>query len=143
MNPLREKFGEIEEYCTRLAAVNYDRYKFYRPVSLTDIESWEQQHCAKLPEDYRNWLMLSDGFSCSAEDFLPLAEICPCPEPDYADYFILGHYGGDGSMLLTDKHGTFFKLDHSRGLTETTFETFLDKWVAMWLRNDMMDAGLF
>ncbi len=142
MTPLLEKFHEIESYCTKLAEVGYDHYHFYRPVSMQTIEEWEQLHHVRLPADYRSWLCFSDGFSCSTEEFLPLSQIRPCPLPEYSDYLILGNYGGDGSLLLADPDGGFYKLDHSRGLIPTIFEKFLDKWVVMWLKDGMLEAGL-
>lgn len=143
-NPLGEKFDKISEYCQKLEEACYDSYKLFKPVSNADIENWERDHEVNLPEGYKSWLLLSNGFEMNTTaDFLPLEFICKCPDPEYKDYYIIGHYIGDGSMLVTDKNGIFYQLDHSSGLRETLFEKFLDNWVIRWLEENMCDAGIF
>lgn len=150
-NLLYERFKKIADYCEQLEEANYDRYKLFEPALPENIEKWEKEHKAKLPDGYKNWLLLSNGFEMSnTANFLPIekvgsrdANLLPIEKVESrADYYCIGFYIGDGSELITDSDGIFYELDHGFGLKETTFELFLDDWVIRHLEDNMAEAGL-
>ena len=101
-NPLYEKYNKIGEYCKKLEENNYDTYKLFSPIEVKDIENWEKEHDMNLPEGYKNWLLLSNGFDMNIPTILPIEKIRKCPVPEYEDFFVIGYLIGDGSMLVTD-----------------------------------------
>lgn len=146
MNPLSEKFEYIKRCCDVIENAGVNCYKLFDPASPEAIAKWESDNGAALPEGLKNWLLLSNGFEMgSSVDILPLERIRPHPPEinggEYAEYFIAGHYIGDGSVLVCDKSGRFFELDHAYNtLEEMTFEEFLDDWVLDILEDDMAEA---
>lgn len=146
MNPLSEKFEYIKRCCDVIENAGVNCYKLFDPASPEAIAKWESDNGAALPEGLKNWLLLSNGFEMGASaDILPLERIRPHPPEinggEYAEYFIAGHYIGDGSVLVCDKSGRFFELDHAYNtLEEMTFEEFLDDWVLDILEDDMAEA---
>ena len=147
-NPLYELFCTISDYCDKIEEANYNLYKLFSPVSIADIENWESSHNAKLPEGYKNWIMLSNGFEMgSSANIFPLERIFKFPFPECLeldsseDYYDIGDFIGDGSELLSDKNGNFYELDHYSGLEKTTFEKFLENWVIKCLENDLREIN--
>lgn len=142
-NPLYDTVKKIAQYCEILEDKNYDSYKLGAPVPAEEIAAWESANQVTLPDGHKQFLMLANGFDMNTHaDFLPLAHICPCPDPEYADYFIVGHYIGDGSMLVIDHSGGFYELDHAYGLEKTTFEQFLERWIIDGLEDNLAEVGV-
>jgi len=142
MSTLTEKYEQIKEYCGKIEEADYDFYKLYAPVSAQAVDKWEADNGVKLPEGYKSFLMLSNGFEMgSAAEIYPLERISPCTFPEYEGYFFVGGFIGDGSMLVCDRSGSFFKLDHVYGLEETTFEEFLDDWIISRLEDDLLEIS--
>ncbi|MDE6727834.1 MAG: SMI1/KNR4 family protein [Oscillospiraceae bacterium] len=140
MNTLTAKFEQIKWYCKAIDDADYACYKLYPPANAEDIAKWEADNSARLPEGFKSWLLLSNGFEMSsAADLLPLENICAYPFEDHRGLYIVGHYIGDGSMLVSDKDGRFFELDHAFGLKEMTFEQFLDDWIMCCLKDNMLE----
>lgn len=140
-NPLYEKYNKISEYCKKLEENNYDIYRLFSPIEVKDIENWEKEHDMNLPEGYKNWLLLSNGFDMNIPTILPIEKIRKCPVSEYEDFFVIGYFIGDGSMIVTDKNGNFYELDHVFGLEETTFEDFLENTVMNSLEDGMLEIG--
>lgn len=143
-NPMQERFDTICAYSMRLEAVGYDIYKIYLPTNIKEkINLWEKEHQIVLPQGYKDWLLLSDGFDdISGTQLYPLEAISQYPFPDYEDYYIIGSYIGDGSDIVIDKIGGCYELDHVYGLEATTFETFIDRWAIETLENGLAEAGI-
>lgn len=145
-NPLFEQYQKIASYCEQLEDASYDSYDLYAPATAEAIQNWENTHHAKLPEGLKNWYLLSDGFDMnSTADILPLTSIIQYRYDDIEldTCFIVGHYIGDGSMLVIDGEGNFYKYDHGFcKLIPVQFEKFLTGWILEQLEDDMADAGL-
>lgn len=146
-NPLYELYSQIREYCEKLEAAAYDCYKLYSPASAEDICSWERDNGISLPEELKSWYMLSNGFDMnSTADILPISSIREYTFDDIEELdrcFIVGHYIGDGSMLIIDGCGNFYEFDHAYcRLYKLSFRDFLVKWVIDRLEDNMYDAGL-
>lgn len=146
-NPLYELFSKIKEYCVKLEEAAYDSYKLYSPASEEDLCRWENDNRVVLPKELKSWYMLSNGFDMnSTADILPFSLIknyC-CEGFDELDKcFIVGHYIGDGSMLVIDGCGNFYEFDHGyHKLYKMSFKAFLEKWVIERLEDGMYEAGL-
>lgn len=112
--------------------------KMFPPATTEQIENWEHINNAVLPEEYKEWLLLSDGLVSHffGGKLFSLDKIIPYPYPDaleeYSeenrDYFIIGNYIGDGSMLLCDNEGNFYEFDHDFGIEESSLDIFLEDW---------------
>ncbi len=115
-NPLYETFQKITAYCDKIEELNIDCYKTFPPTTPEAIAQWEATNNAKLPEGYKNWLLLSNGFRMNTTAEISSLEGIWEPEfPDYEGYYRIGEYIGDGSMLLIDKEGNFYEDDHCFG----------------------------
>lgn len=143
-NPMQDRFNKMCDYCNKLEAANYDTYKiFFSSKTKEEIQTWEHEHQITLPKGYKDWLLLSNGlYDVGGTNLYSLEDVCMCPFSEYGEYYIIGSYIGDGSDVVTDKNGVFYKLDHVDGLKQITFESFIDEWVIELLENDMAEAGL-
>lgn len=129
------KSGSVNEIY-RLYSESEDE-KTFPSQTVGQIENWERIHKAVLPEEYKEFLLLSDGLVSDifGGELFPLDEIIPCPAElteEYSDgkndYFIIGNYIGDGSILLCDRAGKFYKFDHCFGIEEDSLLNFLEYW---------------
>ena len=145
-NPLFELFGKIKEYCVKLEKAAYDSYKLYPPAAEEELSRWESANGIALPEELKNWYMLSNGFNMnSTADILPFSLIRKYSHDfeELDECFIVGHYIGDGSMLVIDGCGNFYEFDHAyHSLYKMSFKDFLVKWVIDNLEDNMYEAGL-
>lgn len=146
-NPLFKQYQKIKSYCEQLEDANYDSYDVFPPASEDEVRKWEDTNQAKLPEGLKNWYLLSNGFDMnSTADILPLTSIRKYTYGDIDELdtcYIVGHYIGDGSMLVIDGEGNFYKFDHGYcKLIPVNFEKFLTGWILMYLEENMGEAGL-
>lgn len=111
--------------------------EMYPPATVEQIEKWERLHNAVLPEEYKEFLLLSDGMRSYifGGELFSLNEIIQYPSEEIEeyldeqkDYFIIGNYIGDGSDLLCDREGNFYECDHCCGLEESDLLSFLEYW---------------
>lgn len=139
-NPLYDKFLQIKEYCDKIEDLNIDTYKIFPSATKESICQWESENNAKLPEGYKNWLLLSNGLDVKSNgEICGVEEIFELELPDYEGYYRIGAYIGDGSMLLIDKEGNFYKDDHCFGREKSDFEDFLEEWIIGHLRDEIED----
>lgn len=139
-NPLYEKYIKIKEYCEKIEELNIDCYKIFSPTTKEAIIEWETKNNVKLPEGYKNWLLLSNGLDVNHNgEIAGLEEIFKLEIPEYEGYYKIGSYIGDGSMLVIDKDGKFYKDDHCFGMEESSFEDFLENWIIEHLRDELLD----
>ena len=153
MNELYKMFSEAINNNNIKSGSVHEIYKLYSetesektfpPVTAEKIENWERLHNAVLPEEYKEFLLLSDGLRSYifGGELFSLANIKQCPYEEIEeffeeteelfnekkDYFIIGNYIGDGSMLLCDSNGNFYELDHCVGIEESDLLYFLEYW---------------
>ena len=140
-NPLKHMFEIIRECSEKLDDAGLDFYDFGEPISKDKINEWEKNHNVTLPEGYKNWLMLSNGFEMgNTATFYPLNSI---QKEDYLsnsekEYYIIGEYIGDGSLLLTDNAGNFYEFDHAIDEPElTSFEEFINGWIFKHIEDEL------
>lgn len=141
---MKERFNKIVEYCEKIENANYDSYTICLAASIEDIEKWEKENQVILPLAYKEWLLLANGFEMgSTVELFPLHKVEKCLFPEYKDYYVVGEYIGDGSMLLIDKIGNFYEFDHAFGLNEKAFEKFLDNWIIEHLIDNLKEIGIY
>lgn len=149
-NQMKERFDKICNYCKQLEDADYDNYDIFPPLTNHEIADWEERNQVTLPESYKQWLLLCNGFDdignsrlydlegiCKYEDFSE-----EYPDEEDNNYYIVGSYIGDGSLVLIDKDGNFYLLDHAFGLEKSTFESFIDNEVIFYLEDAMKGEGL-
>lgn len=146
MNELYEMFSESIKSNNITAGSIYEIYRLYSetedektfpPQTTKQIENWERIYNVVLPKEYREFLLLSDGLVSNifGGELFALDDIVRCPyeeTEEYSDkqrdYFIIGNYIGDGSMLLCDMEGNFYELDQCCGAVESNLLDFLKHW---------------
>lgn len=146
MNELYKMFSESIKSNNITADSIYEIYRLYSetesettfpPQTTEQIENWERIHNAVLPKEYREFLLLSDGLVSDifGGELFALDDIVRCPYEEIEeysdkqrDYFIIGNYIGDGSMLLCDREGNFYELDHCYGPEKNNLLDFPKYW---------------
>lgn len=119
-------------------------YTICPSASQEEIEKWEDENQVSLPATYKEWLLLANGFEMgSTAELFPIQRVEKCSFPEYEEYYVVGEYIGDGSMLLIDKVGNFYEFDHAFGLEERAFEKFLDDWVIEHLIDNLKEIGIY
>lgn len=141
---MNKRFKKILEYCEKIEEADYDSYKICPPASKEEVDKWEEENQVILPVSYKAWLFLANGFEMgSTAEIFPLQRIEKCSFPEFEDYFVVGEYIGDGSMLLIDRVGNFYEFDHAFGMEEKAFEKFLDDWVIEHLIDNLKEIGIY
>ena len=112
-NPLRKYFDKFIEYRD-----NEEDLVIYPPLTEEEINDWEETH-VKLPETYRNWLLLTSKCYIGFKDFydleqVNLEEVCWSENDDEnKKYWFLATTTGYGTYLLLDpENGKLFEFDH-------------------------------
>lgn len=146
-NPLYSKYQKLAEQFNALEKANYDSYKVFPPATEEEISNWEIENNVKLPPDLRYWYLLSNGLDMShSAELLPITSIkrFVCDEiEELEECYIVGHYIGDGSMLVIDNNENFYEFDHAYcKLHKMTFEAFLTEWVEDIAEDCMYEAGI-
>lgn len=117
--------------------------EIFPPATAERIQNWERINNAVLPEEYKEFLLLSDGLRSYifGGELFSLDDIETCPYVEIEEfleeseelsgekkYFIIGNYIGDGSMLLCDEDGNFYELDHCFRIKKSKLLNFLKFW---------------
>lgn len=112
-NPLRKYFDEFMKY-----RYNEKNIEIYPPLTEEEIHDWEETH-TKLPETYRNWLLLTSKCSLGFKEFndlehVRLEEVCWSDNDDEnREFWFLATTTGYGTCLLLDpESGKLFEFDH-------------------------------
>lgn len=67
---------------------------------------WEKENNILLPDGYRSFLLLANGFRNHGTEIYSLEQITQLGFPeDYKGYYVIGSYIGDGSLILVDDKG--------------------------------------
>lgn len=72
-----QRNNPFREYYDKLVSFNKDKTNvtIYPPVTEDEISAYEQKYSIKLPEDYRNWILLSNGTSFNGFNVTKLENI--------------------------------------------------------------------
>lgn len=137
MYSVKDMFDDIVLIADMLEENDIDNFKFPKGISEEDIQEWEKENSVVLPDGYKSFLFLANGFSNHGAEIYPLNQITQLDFPeDYKGYYAIGSYIGDGSLALVDDKGNFYLGDHVDEITKSTFEEFIEKWFL----DDMKEA---
>ncbi|MCM1287753.1 MAG: SMI1/KNR4 family protein [Clostridium sp.] len=144
-NPMQELFDELLRMSDILDENGIDFVKHKAGTSGEHIDEIENTLLVCLPEDYKNLLRLSNGLSCHGTEIYPIEHVRKIELPDnpeWNQYYSIGSYIGDGSLLFADSKGGVYYGDHVTGIEETTFMEFLNTWLLDILEDDLAENGL-
>lgn len=104
-NPFRADYDQLLAYRGDDAALN-SGIVLYEPLTGSEIADWEHAHSIRLPEDYKNWLLLSDGgrfanITIYGLEMLEPDDTINDPDSDAA-YIILASLSGSSDCLVFD-----------------------------------------
>lgn len=137
MYSVKEMFDDIVLIADTLEENDINSFKFPKGISEDEIKNWEKENSILLPESYKSFLLLANGFGNHGIEVYSLGQITRLDFPDeYKGYYAIGSYIGDGSLILVDDKGNFYYGDHAGGVEQSTFENFVEKWIL----NDMKDS---
>ena len=135
MHTVKEIFNDIVTLANILEENDIDTFKFPKECKLEAITEWEKENNIQLPQGYKEFISLTNGFKYGGTQILPLEKIEMVNEPEeIKGYYMLGSYIGDGSLLLSDKFGRFYCDDHAFGIKETEFSLFLEEDILYYMK---------
>lgn len=119
------------------------RAKYSEGTSVEAIVDWEASNNVILPDKYKYFLTLANGFRYRMEEIFPLERIQKLKIPkEFKGYYWIGEFIGDGSLLLTDGKGELYYGDHVRGIEKGYFEGFLEKSFLSQMEQDLIDESV-
>lgn len=139
-NPMKARFDTIYLLADILEENGINNFKFPKGIKNEKIIEWEQTNHVLLPKSYKEFLVLSNGFRNGRSEIYPLEQVLKLDAPDeFKEYYSIGGYIGDGSLLLTDGKGEFYYGDHVNGVEQSTFEEFVDNWIIKNMKEELKD----
>lgn len=143
MYRVKEMFNNIVVIADILEENDIDNFKFPQGIGEEALRNWERENQAFLPEGYKNFLLLANGFRMHGTEIYPLEQITRLDFPDeYKGYYAIGSYIGDGSLILTDSNGNFYYGDHVDGIEKATFEEFVERWILDGMKEAVKENGV-
>lgn len=143
MYSIKEIFDDIVLIADTLEENDIDNFKFPQGIGKEEINNWENENSVLLPEGYKSFLLLANGFRNHGSEVYSLDQTTRLDFPDdYKGYYEIGSYIGDGSRILTDNKGNFYYGDHVKGLDKSTFEEFVEKWILDDMKESLKDNGI-
>ena len=123
--PMREEYDELLEYMKNDDGPN-SGIVVYAPLTRDEISDWEKAHNMKLPEDYVNWLLLSDGAVFANKSICKLDEVDTkhlAIDPDSGrGYVIIASLSGYSDCLVFDPETSeLFVFDDDGDVSEGDF----------------------
>ena len=125
-NPLKEMYDELLKYMEEKDE-DFQRIEIYEPLSEEEIAAWEKENHTGLPEDYKNWLKLSNGASFGNKYIYSLEqvdtkELAVGPDNEKG-YIVIADLSGASDILVFDPETTeLFVLDDDGDIREGDFE---------------------
>lgn len=143
MHSVKEIFEDMRVLADILEEYAIDTVKFPKGIEIEKIEEWEQRNNMKLPQEYKEFIILADGFRYGTTQILPLDKVELVAVPDeFKGYYMLGSYVGDGSLVLSDEHGDFYYGDHAFGIKKAEFSKFLEDDILFYMKDAMKENAL-
>ena len=132
-NPLGDTLKKLVKLCEDKAHENgFQNTIIYEPVTMEEIEQWEQEHGIKLPESYHHFLCFANGVQLFdvSERIYGLDEIGGAWEHLEADYMAIGEMIGDGMTLCLSKTtGKAYVEDHGKYKEYGDFRDLLEHFI--------------
>lgn len=143
MHSVKEIVEDIELLAEMIEDNGIDTVKFHNGLDNSQIEEWERNNDSKLPQGYKDFIVLHNGFRYRFTQLLPLEAIQMVDETEqFPGYYIMGSYIGDGSRILSDKSGDFYYGDHAFGISKVDFSKFLEDDILQYMKEDLMDNDI-
>lgn len=137
---IKSRFEYMQLLADILEENDIDNFKFPKPTTYNAIKSKEHELEIQLPEEYKSYIMLSNGFRDEGSEIYPINRVEQFNVPGgwvFNGYYAIGEYIGDGSLILCDSEGKVYYGDHAYNeVEETTFGEFIDEQI---IRN-MIDS---
>lgn len=141
-NTVRRHFEDMVTLSDILEENNIDFAKIGKSIGRETILSWENENGVVLPREYKEFLLLSNGFNYGTIIF-PLEQIRLLDDSEeFGEYYWIGDYIGDGSKLLSDKNGGFYYGNHTMGVEMADFKEFLEEYFLRPMYEDLKDNGI-
>ncbi len=105
-----------------------------------NIKNIENQLGIILPVDYKKFLLYANGLSYGSSEVHPLEKVCKYEFEN--QYYIIGAFIGDGTLVVSDSEGNVYYYDHEFGVEATTFADFLNEWFIRLQKDDLKDNGI-
>lgn len=137
-NPLYDIYEEIKACMIRSEELNIDTYEIREPATVDMIDEWEKKNKVKLPEGYRNLLLLTNGLNakwCGA--IRSINGIKKLEIPGYEGYYQIG--GFVSRNILIDKNGIVYDDDEDFGMEVIEFEKILTDDILYMLKDQLRD----
>lgn len=143
MFSIKEMYDDIVLIAEMLEDNYIDNFKFPKGTNEEAINNWEKKNNVLLPDGYKNFILLSNGFVNHGAEIYSLDQITQLDFPDdFKGYYEIGSYIGDGSLILIDKTGNFYYGDHVYGIYKSTFEEFVKKWILEDMKESLEDNNI-
>ncbi len=143
MYRVKELFDKIVIIADILEKNDIDNFKFPKGISEESVKNWEKENHAFLPQGYKEFLLLANGFRMHGSEIYPLEQVTRLDFPDeFKGYYAIGSYIGDGSLILADNNGKFYLGDHADGIEESTFEAFVKRWILEGMEEAVEENGI-
>ncbi len=125
-NPYKEMYDEL----LRLREENdedFNEITIYEPLSGQEISEWEKKHSVILPQEYKDWLRLSNGASFGNKYIYPLEQVdtqALATGPDNEkEYIVIADLSYSSDILVFDpRTAQLFVLDDDGDIREGDFE---------------------
>ncbi len=141
-NTVSRHFDDMVILSDILEENNIDFAKIGKSIGRETILSWENENGVVLPREYKEFLLLSNGFNYGTIIF-PLEQIMLLDDSEeFGEYYWIGDYIGDGSKLLSDKNGVFYYGNHTMGVEMADFKEFLEEYFLRPMYEDLKDNGI-
>lgn len=143
MHSVKEIFEDMRVLADILEEYAIDTFKFPEGIEIKKIEEWEQRNNMKLPQGYKDFIVLANGFRYGTTKILPLEKVEMVAIPDgFKGYYMIGSYIGDGSLVLSDEKGDFYYGDHAFGIKKVEFSKFLQDDILAYMKDEFKENDL-
>lgn len=143
MYSIKELYKDIEVLAGILEENEVDTFRFTAGIGQELIERWECENVSKLPQGYKEFIGLCNGFRYCGTEVFPLERVEVLSVPDeFEGYYCIGTYIGDGSLILSDRNGKCYYGDHAFGIKEVEFETFVQDDMLRHIKEVFVDNNM-
>lgn len=143
MHSIKEIFDDIVLLADVLEENAIDALGFPEGIEIEKIKEWEQGNAVKLPQGYKDFIVLANGFNYRGTQILPLERIEQVEVPEkFKGCYMLGSFIGDGFLILSDEQGNFYCGDHVFGVEKEDLYKFLNDNVLDYMIDDLKENDI-
>ena len=126
-NPYKERYDELLKYKEEKEE-DFKEISIYEPLSEQEISEWEKKHSVILPQEYKDWLRLSNGASFGIKYIYPLEqvntqELAIGPDNEKG-YIVIADLSYSSDILVFDPQtAQLYVLDDDGDIRDGDFDT--------------------